>query len=108
MGINPSDLQVMMPKTVEVARQYSQEAHKSIANQQNIAKQEEKNQEENTKKVHNRNETEKIYIKEEEKKEKEKDKENNRENRKDEEHAKVTENVKERETKPTGHFDVTV
>lgn len=60
-GISPTDMQVMITKSVEVAKQYGQELHKGITNQRNAAEDESRLQEENTKRVHDRNSTERIY-----------------------------------------------
>lgn len=65
-GVSPIDMQVMITKSVEVAKQYGQEIHKSAVTQQNKAEDEARLQEENTKKVHDRNSPERIYSTEEE------------------------------------------
>ena len=39
-GISPTDMQVMITKSVEVAKQYGQEIHKGVASQQNAAEDE--------------------------------------------------------------------
>lgn len=65
-GVSPIDMQVMITKSVEVAKQYGQEIHKSAVTQQNMAEDEKRLQEENTKKVHDRNSAERIYSTEDE------------------------------------------
>ncbi|MBP3284111.1 MAG: hypothetical protein J6M02_01250 [Clostridia bacterium] len=72
MGVTSIEMQVMIPKTVEVAKQQSSQAHQVNAGQQNTVQKEQELQQENTKRVHDRNNTEKIYVDEEEKEEKEK------------------------------------
>ena len=47
-GVSPIDMQVMITKSVEVAKQYGQEIHKSAVTQQNKAEDEARLQEENT------------------------------------------------------------
>ena len=65
MGVSPLDMQVMIPKTVDVAKQQSSGMHQINAGQQNIVQKENERQEEDTKRVHDRNNTEKIYVDEE-------------------------------------------
>ena len=65
-GVSPIDMQVMITKSVEVAKQYGQEMHKGVKSQQDLAEEEKRLQEENTKKVHDRNSTERIYATEDE------------------------------------------
>jgi hypothetical protein len=60
-GVSPIDMQVMITKSVEVAKQYGQEIHKGVKAQQNAAEDEKRLQEESTKKVHDRNSSERIY-----------------------------------------------
>ena len=83
MSISPVDMQVMMSKTTEVASKHSAELHKAVSDQQNVSKQETQRQEDNTKKVHDRNTAERIYVDEEDnnknKQEKEKKKSNSKE-----------------------------
>lgn len=67
MSISPVDMQVMITKTTEVASKHSAELHKVVADQANTVQKENEKQEENTKKVHDRNTTEKIWVDEEEK-----------------------------------------
>ena len=107
MGVNPSDLQVMVSKTVELARQYSQEAQKGVALQQTIAKQEEKVQEENTKKVHDRNEAEKVSIKDEEK-QKEQDAKNDNESDDEKNEKKEEKKPEKYKGEYIGHFDMSI
>ena len=106
-GINPTDMQVTMTKSVDLARQYSQEAHKVIANQQAIAEDEERLKEENTKKVHDRNLVEKIQKDEEENKEK--DRSNQEEQEKEEkEKEELEKEIKKNYPEARGHFNQTI
>ena len=107
MGVNPSDLQVMVSKTVELARQYSQEAQKGVALQQTLAKQEEKIQEENTKRVHDRNEAEKVTIKDEEKS-KEQEAKGDKESDEDSEEKKEEKKPEKYKGEYIGHFDMSI
>lgn len=105
MGVSPLDMQVMIPKTVDVAKQQSLEAHKINGDQQNIVQKENERQSEDTKKVHDRNKTEKIYVDEEEKDKKEKDNDNdksNKQKKEDTEDENMTEVIKKY------HFDASV
>ena len=101
-GVSPVDMQVMITKSVEVAKQYGQDIHKGVATQQNIAEDEQRLQEENLKKVHDRNSAEKIYSTDEED-------ESNKNN------SSQDENIDEQETKAQkrydgvmGHFDMKI
>lgn len=107
MGVSPLDMQVMMPKTVDVARQHSDEMHKANAGQQNIVQKENERQEESTKKVHDRNSTEKIYVDEQEKDKKEKDKGNKKSNN---ENGKGDDEEEKQSSAPSAwhHFDASV
>lgn len=67
MSISPVDMQVMITKTTEVASKHSAELHKATADQQKVNQQENIRQDEQTKKVHDRNTAEKIYVDEEDK-----------------------------------------
>lgn len=67
MGISPVDMQVMMTKTTELASKHSTELHKAVADQQKVSEKETQKQEENTKKVHERDSSERIYVDEEDK-----------------------------------------
>jgi hypothetical protein len=60
-GVSPIDMQVMITKSVEVAKQYGQDIHKGVASQQNAAEDETRLREEETKRVHDRGASEKIY-----------------------------------------------
>ena len=106
MGVSPLDMQVMIPKTVDVAKQQSSEMHKVNIGQQNIVQKEAERQEEDTKKVHDRNSTEKIYVDEEEKdknkKENDKRKSNNNEDDEPESEEKIQDEVRGR------HFDMSI
>ena len=59
-GISPTDMQVMITKSVEVAKQYGQDIHKGVASQQNAAEDETRLREEETKRVHDRRTAERI------------------------------------------------
>lgn len=61
-GVSPTDMQVMITKSVEVAKQYGQDIHKGVTTQKNAAEDETRLREEETKKVHDRNSTERIYA----------------------------------------------
>ena len=109
-GVSPIDMQVMITKSVEVAKQYGQDMHKGVKGQQDLAAEEKRLQEENTKKVHDRNTTERIYSTEDEDessknnkyepdKKKEDDSEQADENDKDE--IKSYDGVR-------GHFDIKI
>lgn len=84
MGVTPVEMQVMIPKTVEVARQQSSEMHKVNAEQQNLVHKETQKQEETPKKVFDKSNAERIYVDEQEKEKKEKEKEKKKENNKEE------------------------
>lgn len=60
-GVSPVDMQVMITKSVEVAKQYGQDIHKGVASQQNAAEDETRLREEETKRVHDRRTSERIY-----------------------------------------------
>ena len=60
-GVSPVDMQVMITKSVEVAKQYGQDIHKGVASQQNAAEDEARLREEETKRVHDRRTSERIY-----------------------------------------------
>ena len=106
MGVSPLDMQVMIAKTVDVAKQQSLEAHKINGDQQNIVQKENERQSEDTKKVHDRNKAEKIYVDEEEKEKKEKDNDNDKSNKKKED--KDTEDEGMSEVIKKYHFDASV
>lgn len=59
-GVSPVDMQVMITKSVEVAKQYGQDIHKGVASQQNAAEDETRLREEETKRVHDRRTAERI------------------------------------------------
>ena len=60
-GVSPVDMQVMITKSVEVAKQYGQDIHKGVTSQQNAAEDEARLREEETKRVHDRRTSERIY-----------------------------------------------
>jgi len=74
MGISPVDMQVMLTKTTELASKHSTELHKAVADQQKVSEKETQRQEENTKKVHERDSSERIYVDEEDKNKNKQDK----------------------------------
>ena len=84
----------------------SLEAHKINGDQQNIVQKENERQSEDTKKVHDRNKAEKIYVDEEEKEKKEKDNDNDKSNKKKED--KDTEDEGMSEVIKKYHFDASV
>ena len=110
-GISPTDMQVMITKSVEVAKQYGQDIHKGAATQRNAAEDEARLQEENTKRVHDRNTTERIYETDEdgsnnggalyEKSDKEENKEDEEQETETQEKPKSYEGV-------LGHFDMKI
>lgn len=109
MGVTPVEMQVMIPKAVDVASQQSSEMHKINAGQQNLSAKETERQQENTKKVHDRNSAEKIFVDEEEKEKKEKENERKKSNT-EEGNQDESENDKKLVTSGPvgGHFDVSV
>ncbi|MBE5812650.1 MAG: hypothetical protein E7314_03250 [Clostridiales bacterium] len=107
-GISPVDMQVMITKSVEVAKQYGQDIHKGVANQQNAAEDEARLREEQTKRVHDRRTSERIYETDE-------DGSNNSEPYKGNENEEKEEKSEdEMEEKPKtyegvmGHFDMKI
>ncbi len=74
MGISPVDMQVMLTKTTELASKHSTELHKAVTDQQKVSEKETQKQEENTKKVHERDSSERIYVDEEDKNKNKQDK----------------------------------
>lgn len=109
MSISPVDMQVMITKTTEVASKHSSELHKAVADQQKVSENENLKQEENTKKVHDRNTAEKIYVDEEDK-EKNKNKQGNDKNKSNsnEEELAEKENQTPRSHMIGGHFDASI
>ena len=106
MSISPVDMQVMITKTTEVASKHSSELHKAVSDQQKINENENQRQEENTKKVHDRNTAERIYVDEEDKDKNKKENERKKSN---------TDEADEEEEKSTpksgfirGHFDASI
>lgn len=59
-GVSPVDMQVMITKSVEVAKQYGQDIHKGVTSQQNAAEDEARLRDEETKRVHDRRTAERI------------------------------------------------
>lgn len=109
-GVSPIDMQVMITKSVEVAKQYGQDIHKGVTNQQNKADDEKRLQEENTKKVHDRDTVERVYATDPDE---EKKKGNVREelDKKEETEEESEENIKEEKKNyegVMGHFDMKI
>lgn len=110
MSISPVDMQVMITKTTEIASKHSAELHKAASDQQKVNQQENLRQEEQTKKVHDRNTAERIYVDEEDEKNKNKqgnDKNKSNNNRDDDDEDEI-----ERGTSPDDligrHFDASI
>ena len=108
-GISPTDMQVMITKSVEVAKQYGQDIHKGVTSQKNAAEDETRLREENTKKVHDRNSTERIYGIDED----ENNENNTSQNESDNDEESESEEVEKKEKNKTyegvmGHFDVKI
>ena len=78
-----------------------------MALQQTLAKQEEKIQEENTKRVHDRNEAEKVTIKDEEKS-KEQEAKGDKESDEDSEEKKEEKKPEKYKGEYIGHFDMSI
>ncbi len=107
MSISPVDMQVTISKTTEVASKHSAELHKTVADQQKVSEQENQRQEDNTKKVHDRNTSERIYVDEEDNNQNKKENKNKKSNN-DEEDEKE-ENKKEFPENIVGkHFDASI
>ena len=106
MSISPVDMQVMITKTTEIASKHSAELHKAASDQQKVSQHETQKQEENTKKVHDRNTAERIYVDEEEKeknkKENDKRKSNNDGDDEPESDEKIQDEVRGH------HFDMSI
>lgn len=62
MSIRPIDLQVMIPKTVDVSRIQANEQHGTLAAMQSKVQSVEKQSEQNMKQVNSQKEINKIYI----------------------------------------------
>ena len=109
MSISPVDMQVMITKTTEVAGKHSAELHKAVADQQKIVAQETQKQEENTKRVHDRNTTERIYVDEEENNKNKQESEKKKSNTSEEENDDgVNEKKTPQENMIGGHFDASI
>lgn len=108
MSISPVDMQVMITKTTEVASKHSAELHKVAADQVKVSEQENERQKENTKKVHDRNTVERIYLDEEEK-DKNKKENGNKKSNTNENEEKDEEEKKTLQEKLVGqHFDTSI
>ena len=108
MSISPVDMQVMITKTTEVASKHSAQLHKATADQVKIVEEETQRQEDNTKKVHDRSTTEKIYVDEEENNKKQKEKDNKKSNTKEDEDD-LDEEPKTLQERLVGqHFDTSI
>jgi len=108
MGISPVDMQVMMTKTTEVASKHSAELHKVVSDQQKVVSQENQRQEENTKKVHDRDSTERIYVDEEDKEKNKQDNDNKKSNTDDKDEEERNEVKAPSEYMKGGHFDASI
>ena len=108
MSISPVDMQVMMTKTTEVASKHSAELHKAVSDQQKVVSQENQRQEENTKKVHDRDTTEKIYVDEEDNEKNKKENEKKKSNSDGENEEDVSEKKTPQEYLRGGHFDASI
>lgn len=111
-GVSPIDMQVMITKSVEVAKQHGQEMHKGIKSQQDLAEDEKRLQEENTKKVHDNNFSERIYSTEEDD-ENSKNKGYKHDNEEDEEEKTEEKSVEDDNEEKSydgvrGHFDIKI
>jgi len=107
-GVNPTDMQVTVTQSADLARQYSQEAHKVITNQQAIVEDENKLQDENTKKVHDRNLVEKIQKDEEKNKGRDGKNHAQYQSKEDDEDEELDEEVKKNYPEARGHFNQTI
>jgi hypothetical protein len=112
-GVSPVDMQVMITKSVEVAKQYGQEIHKSAVTQQNKAEDEARLQEENTKKVHDRNSAERIYSTEEDDGNSKGNRSHDGNNKKDKDNESQEEQTETKDEKKRyegvqGHFDIKI
>ncbi len=108
MGVSPVDMQVMITKTTEIASKHSAELHKATTDQQRVSEKETLRQEENTKKVHDRNTAEKIYVDEEEEKERKKKEEKKKLLSEDEEYNDEGEVEVPEEDNIGRHFDASI
>lgn len=108
MGVSPVDMQVMISKTTEIASKHSAELHKTVADQGKVAQQENQRQEDNTKKVHDRNTSQRIFVDEADKDKNKEEKQKKRDNTKDED-GENEEDVKEFPNDFIGrHFDTSI
>jgi len=108
MSISPVDMQVAITKTTEVASKYSAELHKAVSDQQKVTEQETQRQDDNTKKVHDRNKAERIYVDEEDNNKNKKENEKKKSNT-DEEFEEDTDDKKPAsEYMKAGHFDASI
>ena len=109
MSISPVDMQVMITKTTEVAGKHSAELHKAVSDQQKVVQNENQRQEDNTKKVHDRNTTERIYVDEEEKDKNKKGNENKKSNNSEDNEENLEEEKETLQEKMVGkHFDASI
>lgn len=107
MSISPVDMQVMITKTTEVAGKHSAELHKAVADQQKVVQNENQRQEDNTKKVHDRNKTERIYVDEEESNKNKQDNESKKSNT-EEDNEEENEKKTPQEEMIGRHFDASI
>jgi len=108
MSISPVDMQVMITKTTEVAGKHSAELHKAVADQQKVVQHENQKQDESTKKVHDRNTAERIYVDEEDKEKNKKDNEKKKSNTDDENDEEINEKKTPQEELIGKHFDASI
>jgi len=107
-GVGPADMQVTVTQSADLAKQYSQEAHKVVANQQTVAEDENKLQDENTKKVHDRNTAERIYVDEEENNKNKQENEKKKSNTDEDDEEELNEKKAPQEYMRGGHFDASI
>lgn len=108
MSISPVDMQVMITKTTEVASKHSAELHKTVTDQANVVQKENEKQEESTKKVHDRNTTEKIWVDEEEKEKNKKESDSKKSNTNEDENEEGEEKKTLQERMIGQHFDTSI
>jgi len=108
MSISPVDMQVMITKTTEIASKHSAELHKATSDQQKVNQQENLRQEEQTKKVHDRNTAEKIYVDEEEKNKNQQGNDKNKSNNNEDDDTEEKEIKAPQSHMIGGHFDASI
>jgi len=108
MSISPVDMQVTLTKTTEMASKHSAELHKAVADQQKVVQDENQRQEENTKKVHDRNTAERIYVDEEENNKNKQENEKKKSNTDEDDEEELNEKKAPQEYMRGGHFDASI